>query len=77
MITATATDIQNNFGRYLQIVQNGEEVVILKNGRETARLISYGSSISFLTDSLIGVLQNDYDEQDARRERLAKYESAD
>lgn len=55
MHIVNATEFQNNFGKYLQIVQNGGEVVILKNGREAARLISAESSASFLTDSMTGV----------------------
>ena len=48
MITATATDIQNNFGHYLQAVQQGDEIIILKNGKEVARLVSHESSVSLL-----------------------------
>ena len=50
MMTVTATDIQNNFGKYLQAVQMGDEIIILKNGNEVARLISKERSVSFLTD---------------------------
>ena len=28
MTTATATEIQNNFGRFLKLVQEGQEIVI-------------------------------------------------
>lgn len=77
MTTATATDIQNNFGKYLQSVQLGEEVIILRNGKEVARLISHDKSVSFLTDSLRGVLSNDYDDKAIRNERMKKYESID
>ena len=63
MITATAPEVQNNFGRYLQAVQTGNEIVILKSGKEVARLISHDSCVSFLTDSLTGVLKNDYDDK--------------
>ena len=77
MTTVTATDVQNNFGKYLQMVQTGEEIIILRNGKEMARLISHDTSVSFLTDSLIGVLKNDYDDKAARAERMAKYESVD
>ena len=28
MITVSSTDIQNNFEKYLKLVQNGEEVII-------------------------------------------------
>lgn len=77
MITATATDVQNNFGRFLQAVQSGDEIVILKNGKEVARLISHESSVSFLTDSLTGVLKNDYDDKAIRAERIESHESID
>ena len=40
MTTATATEVQNNFGKFLKLVQEGQEIVILKNGTELARLIS-------------------------------------
>ena len=33
--------------------------------------------ISFLTDSLIGVLSENYDDKKIRTERMKKYESAD
>ena len=36
-----------------------QEVVIMKNGTEVSRLISRDSTMSFLTDSLVGVLKND------------------
>ena len=77
MTTVTATDLQNNFGKYLQSVQMGEEVLILRNGKEVARLISHEKSVSFLTDSLRGVLSNNYDDKAMRNERMKKYEGAD
>ena len=57
MMTATATEVQNNFGKYLQMAQAGGEVLVVKNGKEVARLVSYEKSVSFLTDSLTGVLK--------------------
>ena len=75
MITATATDMQNNFGHYLQAVQEGNEIIILKNGKEVARLVSHESSISFRTDSLIGVLKHDYDDKAIRAERIDTHEN--
>lgn len=76
MLTVTATDMQNNFGKYLEAVQNGNEVIILKNGNEVARLISKEESVSFLTDSLTGILKNDYNDKALRAERLDKYETS-
>ncbi len=77
MITVTATEMQNNFGKYLQSVQSGGEVLILKNGKEVARLVSHESSVSFLTDSLRGVLKHDYDEKAMYAERIEKREGLD
>lgn len=74
MITVTATDVQNNFGKYLQMVQKGEEIIILRNGVEMARMISHDKSVSFLTDSLTGVLKSDYDDKNIRAERAKRYE---
>lgn len=77
MTTATATEVQNNFGKYLGIVQAGGEVIVLKNGKEVARLVSHDKSVSFLTDSLVGILKGDYDDKAIRAERMAKYEGTD
>ena len=77
MTTISATEMQNNFGKYLQAVQNGDEIVILKNGKEVARLISHSQSVSFLTDSLVGVLTGDYSEDAIRAERMARHETVD
>ncbi len=77
MTAVTATELQNNFGKYLQYVQAGNEVIILRNGKEVARLISHEKSVSFLTDSLLGVLKGSYDEDEMKAERMKKYESID
>lgn len=76
--TATATEMQNNFGRYLSIVMGGKEVIVTKNGKEVGRFIPKDAAVSYLTDSLTGILKGDYDLDQAREERLKeKYEAAD
>ena len=75
MVTATATEVQNNFGKYLKLVQEGQEVIILQNGSEVARLISEEQTISFLSDSLVGIIHQDVDEKAVREERMSKYYS--
>ena len=75
--TATTTEVQNNFGKYLQSVLSGEDIIILKNGAEVARLVSNEKSVSFLTDSLAGILKGDYDDKKIRAERMTKYEGVD
>ncbi len=76
--TATATEMQNNFGRYLALVQDGSEVVVTKNGKEVGRFIPRETAVSYLTDSLTGILKGDIDMDQAREERLReKYEITD
>lgn len=76
--TATATEMQNNFGRYLSIVMGGNEVIVTKNGREVGRFIPRDAAVSYLTDSLTGILKGDIDIAQAKEERLReKYETAD
>ena len=76
--TVTSTEMQNNFGRYLRIVMNGGEVIITRNGKEVGRFIPRNAAVSYLTDSLTGILKESTDLDQAKAERLkAKYESAD
>lgn len=68
--TATATDMQNNFGRYLNLVMSGQEIVVTKNGREVGRFIPKDAAVSYLTDSLTGILKENYDLDTVKEERL-------
>ncbi|MBR6315879.1 MAG: type II toxin-antitoxin system prevent-host-death family antitoxin [Lachnospiraceae bacterium] len=68
--TATATEMQNNFGRYLALVQNGNQVIVTRNGKEVGRFIPREAAVSYLTDSLTGILKGDTDLDQAREERL-------
>ncbi len=72
MITATATEIQNHFGRYLSLVMSVEEVLITKNGREACRFVPKDASVSYLTDSLTGILKESRDPDAARSEGLCE-----
>lgn len=67
MITATSTEVQNNFGKFLKMVQEVQEIVIMKNDSEVVQLISKGQTISFLSDRLVGVLSSDADEKSTGR----------
>ena len=68
--TATATEMQNNFGRYLSMVMSGQEIIVTKNGKEVGRFIPIDATVSYLTDSLTGILQEDYDLDEAKEESL-------
>ena len=67
---ATATEMQNNFGRYLSLVMDGIEVIVTKNGKEVGRFLPKDATISYLTDSLTGILKGDTDLDQAKEERL-------
>ena len=67
--TATATEMQNNFGKYLSLVMSGQEIIVTKNGKEVGRFIPKDATVSYLTDSLTGILQ-DYDLDEAKEESL-------
>lgn len=55
-LTVTSTECQNNFGRYLELVQKHGEIIITKNGKEYARLISDDKKYEFLSEKLVGLL---------------------
>ena len=74
MITATATEMQNNFGRYLNLVMSGQEIIVTKNGKEVGRFIPKEAAVSYLTDSLTGILKENNDLAKIKEEDLkAKY----
>lgn len=68
---ATATEMKNNFGKYLDIVMSGKEVIVTKNGKEVGRFIPKETTVSYLTDSLTGIIKGDYDLDDEKKEGLA------
>lgn len=77
MLTVSATEIQNNFGKYLKLVQSNEEIRITKNGEEVARMISREAVSSSLSASLRGILKSDYDDKEMRDERIKRREGID
>ena len=76
--TATATEMQNNFGKYLNLVMSGQEIIVTKNGKEVGRFIPKDTVVSYLTDSLTGILKDDCDLEEAKAERMKeKYGAVD
>ena len=63
---ATATQMQNNFGKYLNLVMKGQEVIVTKNGKEIGRLIPKNTVVSYLSDSLTGIIKNEYNLDDIK-----------
>lgn len=75
--TATSTEMQNNFGRYLNMVIAGNEVIVTKNGKEVGRFVPKEKTVSYLTDSLTGILHSKADGDEREKALKAKYEIAD
>ena len=71
IMIVNSTEVQNNFGKYLEMA-SGQEVVITKNGLPVARLLGMEDTLSFLSDRLVGVLPHDLDEDSLKSERLAR-----
>ena len=69
---ATAEEMKADFGKYLNLVLAGEEVVVTENGKEVGRFIPKGAVASFLTDSLTGIVKGDYDLDAVREEALLR-----
>ena len=44
-VVVTATELKQNFGKYLDFVEQLNDVVITNNGRKTARLTPYVTDI--------------------------------
>ncbi len=55
MITATAAEMENNFEKYLCLVESGQEIVVTKNGQTVGRFVPKNTVMSHLTDSLTRV----------------------
>lgn len=70
----SATEVQNNFGKYLQYAMENGDVVILRNGKRVARIVSEKKTAGYLTDSLLGVLKQSYSDEDVKEARTAKYD---
>lgn len=69
-VTATATEMQNNFGGYLNLVMSGQEIIVTKNGKEVGRFIPKDAVVSYLTDSLTGILKEDYNLDEVKSESM-------
>ncbi len=66
----TVSEIQNNFDKYLDLVMKGQQIVVTKNGKEIGRFVPKNTTISYLTDTLTGILKDNYDLDDEKIKRL-------
>jgi len=72
----TATEFKTNIGKYLSLADD-EDILITKNGRSVAKLISARDGKASAPRSLRGVLKgSDATLESIREERLAKYDES-
>ena len=67
----SSTEIQNNFGRYLEMA-SGEEVIITKNGTAVARLIGIRLQEKSLSERLRGIIPSDINDVAIKEERMSQ-----
>jgi prevent-host-death family protein len=73
----TATELKNNLNKYLSLVSE-EDIFITQKGKNVAKLSSTKPSKVDIVKSLIGAVPNSgITLEEARKERLSRYESAD
>lgn len=68
MIKITVKDLKKDFDRYFSMVQKGEKITVVSEKSIPILL----SSCSSITDSVTGVLANDYDDKDLMKEKYNK-----
>lgn len=71
----TATEFKNKFGQYLELVEQGEDIIITKNGKHIAKVSDVKNDKSAILQALVGIIPADTTLEEAREERLKKYES--
>ncbi len=71
MIKVNTNELIKNFDKYIQYVEEGNEVLIIDNNIITAKLTPYQKE-EYLSDSLVGILNNDYNLADIKKEMYEK-----
>ena len=67
LLNATATEVQKNFGYYINQVKNGHTIAITKNGKEVSRMIPVKQPS--LSDSLVGMVSGNYGDYKTARDK--------
>ena len=68
MIKITVKDLKKDFDRYFCIVQKGEKITVVSEKSIPVLLSPYCD----ISDSLVGVLANSYDDKEIMKEKYSK-----
>ena len=75
---ATRDTIQEHISEYLDMMENGEEIIMTKDGKEIGRFLPRGQVVTLAAERLRGILSKEIDAAKARDEALReKYAIAD
>ena len=75
---ATREMIQENISEYLDMMEKGEEIIMVKDRKEIGRFLPRGKVVTLIGERLKGILSREIDAAKARDEALReKYEIAD
>ena len=75
---ATRDTIQEHISEYLDMMENGEEIIMTRNGKEIGRFLPRGKVVTLIGERLKGILSKEIDAAKVREEMLRKkYEIAD
>ena len=75
---ATREKIQEHISEYLDMMENGQEIIMTKDGKEIGRFLPRGKVVTLIGERLAGILRRDLDADKVREEMLRKkYEIAD
>ncbi|MBR1859687.1 MAG: hypothetical protein IJ797_09320 [Selenomonadaceae bacterium] len=72
MVFATEQELKTNLDYYLNEMTSGNEVIIERNGEQIGRLVPQGKVMQSLTESLVGMLKNDFNLDEEREKVLRK-----
>ena len=67
---ATREMIQEHISEYLDMMENGEEIIMVENRKEIGRFLPRGKVVSLAAERLKGILRKDIDFEKARDEAL-------
>jgi len=69
----TATELKSNLSRYLDLAGT-RDIVITRNGKRIAKLTDAAKDKTDILRALIGIVPSQVSLEDAKDERLRKYE---
>lgn len=67
---ATREMIQEHISEYLDMMENGEEIIMIQDRKEIGRFLPRGKVVSLAAERLKGILRKDIDFEKARDEAL-------